>query len=368
MNRYSWFLFVCDTPRRIRFALLLLPINHGSVVLCFLAVHTINVSGLSMETLYRLMSFGMKVEEIPITSSGAIKTKNHLQWIKTRKAIDERRRVMAIRERRWEERRRQQLQEQHQHQHHPATGDDGGSGMESDSTTSTSLTTTATGSIDNHGGNIIVHPGVHDVLIAKGGKSNHWGNIDFQSLMGICLEEYNNLPKRSIRRKEIRTELIQAVYACKGRFLEMDDEIVRNINNNTATTTDTNSSSSSTTITNTNCTIVGSINSNSNNNPSTTVNKKKTVSRDWWREITDQVELDTRIKTVIYDYSRRLEAKRNIQRNKSCTTKFSALDGMNINNIKRRRLISDHGDDDHHNDGTSSNDVGWWGHPPMCSR
>jgi hypothetical protein len=238
-------------------------------------------SGLNMETKYNLMSFGIKVNEIPMTSSGTIKTKNHQQWIRTRKAIDERRRVLEIRQCRQEE------------QSHTS------SGALPNSARAAAAPTSA-----NHRdgpGSIIVHPGIHDVLIAKGGKCNHWGNIDFQCLMGIHQNEYKDLPKRSPRRGEIRDELILAVHERGGRFLELDSEIVSNGSHNKSP-------------------------------------KKRTDSGDWWREITDRSDLDDRIKTAMYDYIRRLEAKRNIQRNKSGTVKFSGLDGTTMNN-KRRRLL-----------------------------
>lgn len=35
-----------------------------------------------MELIYSLMSFGIPADQIPVTNTGTIKTKNHLQWIK----------------------------------------------------------------------------------------------------------------------------------------------------------------------------------------------------------------------------------------------------------------------------------------------
>jgi hypothetical protein len=42
-----------------------------------------------IETTYQLMTFGIPVDLIPKTGTGKIKTKNHQQWIKTRKVIEE---------------------------------------------------------------------------------------------------------------------------------------------------------------------------------------------------------------------------------------------------------------------------------------
>jgi hypothetical protein len=42
----------------------------------------------NIETQYALMTFSIPVHEIPISSTGTLKTKNHLRWIKVRNAID----------------------------------------------------------------------------------------------------------------------------------------------------------------------------------------------------------------------------------------------------------------------------------------
>lgn len=288
------------------------------------------------------MSFGIKVDEIPVTSSGTIKTKNHHQWIKTRKAIDERRRVLAIRQRRQDEHRQQleiqQRQQQQQrtggllHHHIPMHMTFNAPPIASAMSVACATATTTTSSVGTNEGPprpIIVHPGVRDVLIARGGKSNHWGNLDFLCLLGSKLQEYKGLPKRSARRKEIRVELIQAVYSRNGRFLEMDDEIVSNVGSNKASS---------------------KINGN---------NKKKIDSGDWWRQITDEADLDDHIKTAIYDYSRRLEAKRNLQRSTGGTSKFSGLDGTDMNiNKRRRRLVTDNVDPSDHGGGGSESGPG----------
>ena len=38
--------------------------------------------GQAVELIYSLMAFGIPSDQIPVTSTGTIKTKNHLQWIK----------------------------------------------------------------------------------------------------------------------------------------------------------------------------------------------------------------------------------------------------------------------------------------------
>jgi hypothetical protein len=234
-----------------------------------------------METKYKLMTFGIKVDEIPVTSSGTPKTKNLLQWIKTRKAIDERRRVLAIRQLRGEEQRQQRIAALAV-RNKPAIDFNASPTMSSASGNVDYTVGSAATAIDRDSlGTIIVHPGIHDVLIAKGGRCNHWGNIDFLFLMSMHQQEYKDLPKRSPRRKEIRDKLIQAVHERNGRFLEMDNEIVSTSNNR-----------------HNKCTSGVSRSGN---------NKTRSDSGDWWREITDQADLDDRIKTAMYDCIRRKE-------------------------------------------------------------
>ena len=46
-------------------------------------------SGTTMECNYSLSSFGIRVDDIPITYSGTIKTRQHMRWMKVRMAMDE---------------------------------------------------------------------------------------------------------------------------------------------------------------------------------------------------------------------------------------------------------------------------------------
>jgi hypothetical protein len=46
-----------------------------------------------LETQYELLTYGIPVHQIPRTHTGNIKIKNHTQWIKTRIAIDEARKI-----------------------------------------------------------------------------------------------------------------------------------------------------------------------------------------------------------------------------------------------------------------------------------
>mmetsp|Transcript_32954 Transcript_32954/g.55240 ORF Transcript_32954/g.55240 Transcript_32954/m.55240 type:complete len:86 (+) Transcript_32954:969-1226(+) len=44
--------------------------------------------GLTLETQYQLMTYGITIQGLTITSTGSIKTKSHLQWLKNRRAIE----------------------------------------------------------------------------------------------------------------------------------------------------------------------------------------------------------------------------------------------------------------------------------------
>ena len=134
--------------------------------------------GMNMETQYSLLTFGIPVQELPLSSSGTIKTKNHIQWIKYRKANDEAREALES--------------------NHKANGKYRFVG--------------------------IFHPGIHDVLFSRGGNSSHYGNMELQSLMAVRRTEYNSASSRKERR-QICQDIINIVHNEKqGRFLEMDRE------------------------------------------------------------------------------------------------------------------------------------------------
>ncbi|KAL3905808.1 MAG: hypothetical protein SGILL_009527, partial [Bacillariaceae sp.] len=135
-------------------------------------VRTKCYSGMSTETHYELMTFGIPVQDIPLTSGGNIKTKNLQQWIKARKSIDKRR-------------------------------------LEGD------LNTVS---------RIIVHPHIHDVLFSRGGNPQHLGNRDFHHFLANANDQYHhpNIGKNDM--EKIRKDLIGSVAAKNGRFLLVNKE------------------------------------------------------------------------------------------------------------------------------------------------
>ncbi|KAL3923130.1 MAG: hypothetical protein SGILL_001833 [Bacillariaceae sp.] len=121
---------------------------------------------ISLETQYKLMSFGIPIQELPISCTGTVKLKNLHSWIQSRMAIDE---------------ARQQ-------------------GFDTSS--------------------LILHPGTRDVLFSKGGNARNQGNLEFHQLMEARILTYNGTSSRKEKR-EIRDGIISTVCSRSGRFLEM---------------------------------------------------------------------------------------------------------------------------------------------------
>lgn len=121
----------------------------------------------NVETSYQLMSYGVPVNDIPLTSSGNIKRINHLQWVKIRKAVEK------------------------------ATEDN----------------ETFTG---------IVHPRVHDVLFNQGGKASHSGNQEFRNLLDSTCHIYNETKCREKKKTIVQQMIDYVTNEWKGRFLQLD--------------------------------------------------------------------------------------------------------------------------------------------------
>lgn len=169
----------------------------------------IHMDGLTMETQYKLMTFGIPVSELPITSTGAIKVKYHLQWIKTRKALD------SSRTKSFEECCKK-LQERNR---------------KKDSLLSNELRNYPTYDefLAIHGKEPIFHPMINDVLFSKGGKNvSHYGNIEFTDLMKRSLMQYvSNTPVQNRKmRKAIRQSIVNEIRDRGGRFLTLDKKLV----------------------------------------------------------------------------------------------------------------------------------------------
>jgi hypothetical protein len=112
------------------------------------------------------MSFGINAEELPVTSSGAVKNKYMNQWIKARKMID------YMRE--------------------------------------------STGSFT---ASLIVHPANNDVLFCRGGATNHPGTAEMHRLVNWLSVQHRDASRHKDKR-EIRDQTIQLVKQRGGRFLE----------------------------------------------------------------------------------------------------------------------------------------------------
>mmetsp|Transcript_23660 Transcript_23660/g.41564 ORF Transcript_23660/g.41564 Transcript_23660/m.41564 type:complete len:239 (+) Transcript_23660:136-852(+) len=126
-------------------------------------------TGLSMENQYQLMSYGIPINDLPMSSSLTVKTKNHLQWVRTRIAFEK--------------------------------------ALEAGRDTSS----------------WILQPGVHDILFSRGGNPQNQGNIDFRHMIEPKLDAYFSTSGRKIKKK-LRDELIAEIESFNGRFLELDKE------------------------------------------------------------------------------------------------------------------------------------------------
>jgi hypothetical protein len=134
--------------------------------------------GFSLETQYKLLTYGINAGEFPLTHSGSIKVKNHMQWLKIRRVVEN----------------------------------------------------------ERSQGRLFIGisvPGVYDVLFSKGGNKNHHGNHEFKCIIETLLsqERYQNMfPKnrkdRRIvdrgQREAIRYDILRQVKARNGRFLALN--------------------------------------------------------------------------------------------------------------------------------------------------
>jgi len=245
----------------------------------------IHMEGLTIETQYKLMTFGIPVTEFPLTSTGATKTKHHMQWIKTRKAID------ASRMKSLEEcyNKKMQLHREQEQQGAPIS-------QSMYCMDYYSYPPTYEEFLQNHGKEPVIYPMMNDVLFSKGGKNvTHYGNIEFTDLMKRSLLKYvsgaNNVPGTPVqnrkRRKEIRQNIVDEVQARGGRFLTLD---------------------------------------------------KKLPGGYCWTEIEEGPDLHDRIATSLYDHKRRLASKLKAKTQRSGTATLTGMD-----NSKRRKVNRDDG-------------------------
>eukprot|EP00535_Pseudo-nitzschia_heimii_P009271 CAMPEP_0197177844 /NCGR_PEP_ID=MMETSP1423-20130617/3306_1 /TAXON_ID=476441 /ORGANISM="Pseudo-nitzschia heimii, Strain UNC1101" /LENGTH=658 /DNA_ID=CAMNT_0042627457 /DNA_START=122 /DNA_END=2098 /DNA_ORIENTATION=- len=232
----------------------------------------IQMDGFTTETHYKLMTFGIPISEIPITSTGAIKTKHHLQWIKTRKAIDASR-IKSLEE------CYDKIKEQ-QKQYHSITTNNF---FRVDFYT---YPPTYDQFLNHHGKEPIIYPMINDVLFSKGGKNvTHYGNIEFTDFLRHALKDYvtrTPLQNRKMR-KAIRQSIIEKVRARGGRFLTLD---------------------------------------------------KKLPGGYCWTEIEKGHDLHDRIATSLYDHRRRLAAKKKLTSSRSATAMFTAIDNSKRRKIE----------------------------------
>ncbi|KAG7369266.1 hypothetical protein IV203_032009 [Nitzschia inconspicua] len=125
--------------------------------------------GMTMETQYKLMTYG--IPALPITSTGQIKNKFHVQWLKNQRTLESIVQGNPDKVEKW-----------------------------------------------------ILIPETNDVLF-RGGSGNiyHYGNLEFELLVESKLPAYEGSKDRKVK-KAVRAEVIDAVRSGGGRFLEMNKE------------------------------------------------------------------------------------------------------------------------------------------------
>jgi len=128
----------------------------------------------SIETQYQLLTFGIPVQELPVTSTGKIKTKNHLQWIQARQAIEK---IRAF----------------------------------------------SSGSIRAQ--SITLHARVKDVLFRRGGNTKHYGNMDFLYLLENHRDAFFNPVSNHTTKKAVIQSIIEQITSQGGRFLTLDTKM-----------------------------------------------------------------------------------------------------------------------------------------------
>lgn len=151
-------------------------------------------SGDSMKMRYELMTYGIPVSLIPTTETGRLKTKNILQWIKTRKLID----AFNV------------------HQNNV---------MHSETTTPTTAFMDVLSILKEQKKleqQRVECPGVHDVIFRSAGKSclNNPGNIAFRGVFEKYHEQH--VGAKQTEKKNMIWLLIEEVEQNDGRFLTWD--------------------------------------------------------------------------------------------------------------------------------------------------
>ena len=203
-------------------------------------------------------SFGIPVSELPLTSTGQLKTKQHMLWIKSRKAIDEARTkcldsCLTLYNNKLRSHRQGRVTEtNHNNRRRIILGN-----------TVDRYPTMMTAPIyppydmflQHLGEEPITYPNVNDVLFSKGGKNVfHYGNIEFIDLMRRWLVQYSSIGsttghgttqaitnttstvdntsvntesqyKNKEQRRRIRQKIINTIHERGGRFLSLEKSV-----------------------------------------------------------------------------------------------------------------------------------------------
>lgn len=192
-----------------------------------------------MEIQYHLHGYGIPVDQIPITDTGNVKTKNLFQWIRVRKFLE-------------------------------ASRSNGGAGVSSDSECSQNASLIHL---------VIDCPNMNDVIFrGKHAYLSHPGNAMFRGLIESRYDEHNSLTTTD-EKVQVTWSIIQEVEKKNGRFLVWD-------------------------------------------------------KNGCWSELTDRMQVRTKVAGALKDHKRRLKARKNHVVNHSSTFQFERQDNRN----KKRKV------------------------------
>jgi hypothetical protein len=267
----------------------------------------------STETRYTLMSYGIPVDDLPVTvPTSSAKNKNHLQWLKGRANFE---RLLAesnlgmpqesstsdgqplpstsTQDHGWES---------FQQQHLPTPA------ITSARSSSSSHSVSANNGYPIHA--VVDCPGIRDVLFYNGGKAwPHEGNVSFVNLLEKALPLYNETTpgetnkETTERKRSVIRHIIRTVEGppWNGRFLSWQENEGWWIDMIAANSTATSSTASRST---------------------------STLS-----------PLEVKVRRAILDHNRRLAANKKRQESSSSTMKFASMDGGGGTSRQRKRML-----------------------------
>eukprot|EP00533_Pseudo-nitzschia_delicatissima_P015905 CAMPEP_0197267830 /NCGR_PEP_ID=MMETSP1432-20130617/3815_1 /TAXON_ID=44447 /ORGANISM="Pseudo-nitzschia delicatissima, Strain UNC1205" /LENGTH=317 /DNA_ID=CAMNT_0042732815 /DNA_START=84 /DNA_END=1037 /DNA_ORIENTATION=- len=181
--------------------------------------------GESMEINYKLQGYGIPFEHVPISWTGKVKVQYLKQWMRLRKAIEQKCAHDKLLQR---QQQQEQQQQQQQQQQRKRSCSEATSGDESNN----SVTSHSSMASNSHGKNndIIECPQLHDVIFRQGTSgTSHSGNVTFRSLIeSIVLAEHHKQYEREqeqLQQQKLRSKSSNNKQAKAKRPKQLASEI-----------------------------------------------------------------------------------------------------------------------------------------------